>query len=220
MTERIIAGAAATGKRLDKVQAFAVPRWLGSVGLLVGTYAAVMIAAALWMPHEWDWQILRWLGSSVAPTFSPEVSIVNVDWSPTDFAKDRRRIANFLDGLSRSNQRPGAVILDVEFGPCQSSPCGAPMTSADEALGRSIQNATRYFPVYATEEPQVGRGDVVVGPLDPKTRGSTPSSAAPLRPASSAFPTLKAFSTASATPTFHSTTPRERRSGPRTYGRW
>ena len=127
-----------------------------------------MIAAALWMPHEWDWQVLRWLGSSVAPTFSPEVSIVDIDWNPTDFAKDRRRIANFLDGLARRNRRPGAVILDVEFGPCQSSPCGAPMTSADGALVRSIQNATRYFPVYATEEPQIGRGDVVLGPLDPQ----------------------------------------------------
>jgi hypothetical protein len=127
-----------------------------------------MAAAALWMPHEWDWQVLRWLSSRVAPTFSPEVSIVDVDWDRSDLASSRRRIANFLDGLVRSDQRPNAVILDIEFGPCQSSPCGTPMATADDALVSSIRAATRHFPVYATEEPALGRDDVIAGPLDPK----------------------------------------------------
>ena len=149
------------------LQGKAVPQWVVSIGLLVGAYAVVMTAAALWMPHEWDWQVLKWLSSRVAPSFSPEVSIVDVDWNLSDIASDRRRIADFLDGLVKSNQRPSAVILDVEFDPCQSNPCGAPIASADAALVKSIRTATRYFPVYATEEPKLGRDDVIVGPLDP-----------------------------------------------------
>ncbi len=148
------------------MQSKAVPRWVVSIGLLVGVYAAVMTAAALWMPHEWDWQVLRWLSSRVAPSFSPEVSIVDVDWNLSDIASNRRRIADFLDGLVKSNQRPSAVILDVEFDPCQSNPCGAPLASADAALVKSIEMATRHFPVYATEEPKLGQQDVIVGPLD------------------------------------------------------
>jgi hypothetical protein len=145
-----------------------MPRWVVSVGLLAGIYAAVITAAALWMPHEWDWQALRWLSVRVAPAFSPEVGIVDVDWNRSDLASNRRKIANFLDGLVNSNQRPSAVILDVEFEPCQSNPCGAPMTAADSALSKSIRSATRHFPVYATEEPKLGRDDVIIGPLDPR----------------------------------------------------
>jgi hypothetical protein len=119
------------------------------------------------MPHEWDWQVLRYLSSRVPPAFSTEVSIVDVDANPVDVPAYRRRIADFLQGLVRSNQRPNAVILDVEFDPCQSNPCGTPMESAREALISSIRTAARRFPVYATEEPKVGRDDVVIGPIDP-----------------------------------------------------
>ncbi|MBV8198052.1 MAG: hypothetical protein JO263_07950, partial [Candidatus Eremiobacteraeota bacterium] len=144
-----------------------MPRWAISTGVLIGVYLVVIIAAALWIPHEWDWHALQWLGSRVTPAFSPEVTIVDVDWSP-DIASDRRRIADFLDGLVRSNRRPNAVILDVEFGPCQSNPCGAPMTSARTTLIASIRAAARRFPVYATEEPGIDRNDDLIGPLEPQ----------------------------------------------------
>ena len=126
-----------------------------------------MSAAILWMPHEWDWQVFKWLSARVAPSFSQEVSIVDVAWDGSDIASFRRRIAGFLDGLVKSNQRPDAVILDVEFVPCQSNPCGRPMASARDALVTSIQAATKHFPVYATEEPVVGRDDVLSGPVEP-----------------------------------------------------
>lgn len=145
-----------------------MPRWVVSVGLLAGVYAAVMTAAALWMPHEWDWQVLNWLSGRVAPTFSPDVIIVDLDLNPTDIARGRRRISDFLDGLVRNDRRPSAVILDVEFMPCQSSPCGGPMLSADKLLANSITRAAQRFPVYATEEPQVSHDDSIVGPLDPQ----------------------------------------------------
>ena len=145
-----------------------VPRWAGSIGVLLALYAAVLIAAALWMPKEWDWRVFSWLSARVEPAFSQEVSIVDVDWDPSDVPSNRRRIAAFLDGLVKSNQRPSAVILDVEFDPCQSKPCGEPMESARDALVASIRSATRYFPVYATEEPSVDRDDVPSGPLDRK----------------------------------------------------
>jgi hypothetical protein len=143
-----------------------VPRGIiGSIAAL-GIYLAVMTVAAIWMPHELDWSVLNLLSARVAPTFSQEVSIVDVAWDPSDIPSNRRRIAGFLDGLVKSGQRPSAVILDVEFDPCQSKPCGEPMESARDALVTSIRNATRNFPVYATEEPSVGRDDVISGPLD------------------------------------------------------
>lgn len=144
-----------------------MPRWAVSTVSLIGAYAIVMIAAALWMPHEWDWQAFKFVSSRFAPVFSPEVSIVDVDWNGSDAASLRRAIAAFLNGLVASNQRPDAVILDIEFVPCQTNPCGAPMASARGALIASIRSATKHFPVYATEEPGVGSGDVLSGPVDP-----------------------------------------------------
>jgi hypothetical protein len=143
-----------------------VPRWAGNVAVLGGIYVAVMAAAALWMPHEWDWSVFQWLSSRVTPTLSPEVSIVDVDWDPTDVPSNRRRIAAFLDGLVRSDRRPNAVILDVEFDPCQSKPCGESMESARDALVASLRAAASRFPVYAIEQPSVDRDDVERGPLD------------------------------------------------------
>ena len=127
-----------------------------------------MAAATLWLPHEWDWTVFQWLSSRFAPEFSQEVSIVDLDWDPHDVASNRRRIAAFLNGLVASKQRPSAVILDIEFDPCQTKPCGEPMESARAALVASIRSATRYFPVYATEEPNVDRNDDLSGPLDPQ----------------------------------------------------
>ncbi len=143
-------------------------RWAMSVAILCGLYVAIMAAAVMWMPHEWDWQALRWLSSRVEPAFSPEVSIVDVAWNPNDVASGRREIADFLDGLVKSNRWPNAVILDVVFDPCQSNPCGTPMASARKALVASIRSATQHFPVYAVEQPAVGRDDVVIGPVDPE----------------------------------------------------
>lgn len=161
-------GRAPQGECARQVQALGMPRFIISTALLAGVYVAVLAVAALWMPHEWDWQVLRWLSSRVPPTFSSEVSIVDIDADPSDVPAFRRRIAAFLDGLARSNQRPSAVILDVEFEPCQSSPCGAPMAFAREALVSSIRRAAAHFPIYATEEAKVDRDDDVVGPLDPR----------------------------------------------------
>ena len=145
-----------------------MPRWIVRIGFLAVAYVAIMAAAALWIPHEWDWHVLKWMSSRVPPTFSPEVSIVDVSWNLSDIAGDRRRLAAFLDGLVASDARPGAVILDVEFMPCQSTPCGVPMDAADRALASSIRLATQRFPVYATEELPVSRDDAVIGPADPR----------------------------------------------------
>jgi len=145
-----------------------MPRWTASLGFLVGIYFATMAVAAFWMPHEWDWQVLKWLSADVPPMLSSDVSIVDIDRNPANVPAFRRRIASFLDGLVKSNHRPSAVILDVEFVPCQSNPCGEPMASARAALVASIRGADAHFPVYATEEPTVGRDDFVIGPLDPK----------------------------------------------------
>ena len=145
-----------------------MPRWAGNVAVLAGIYVAVMSAAALWMPHEWDWSVFQYLSARVAPAFSPEVSIVDLDWDPSDVPSNRRRVAAFLDGLVASGKRPSAVLIDIEFDPCQSKPCGAPMESARSVLLASIRAATAKFPVYALEQPSVDRNDDAVAPLDPR----------------------------------------------------
>jgi hypothetical protein len=144
----------------------ALPRWAVHTLFLAGVYCLVLVAAALLLPHEWDWQAFKWMSSRVAPEFSQEVSIVDVAWDGSDVASLRRRIASFLSGMVKSGHHPNAVILDIEFVPCQTKPCGSPMSSARDALVASIRTATKSFPVYATEEPEVGRDDVLVGPVD------------------------------------------------------
>ena len=126
-----------------------------------------MLAAALWLPHEWDWGAFQWLSSRVQPAFSQDVKIVDIAWSD-DVPTNRKRVAAFLDGLVASKHRVNAVILDVEFDPCQSKPCGEPMESARESLIGSIRRAAAQFPVYAIEEPNVNRDDEESGPLDPQ----------------------------------------------------
>jgi hypothetical protein len=143
-----------------------VPRGLSSIVVLILIWLAVMTGAGWLLPHELDWRVLAWLGDRVAPQFSPDVGIVDVAWDPSDIARNRLRIADFLDGLVKSGARPAAVILDVEFDPCQTQPCGEPMESARSALVSSIERAVRVFPVFATEEPSVGRDDQVSGPVD------------------------------------------------------
>lgn len=147
-----------------------MPRWAGSIALLAGIYIAVMLVAAMFLPHEWDWDVFGWLSARHAPAFSSEVAIVDLAWDPNDIAADRRHVVRFLDGLVASNQRPLATILDIEFGPCQSKPdCGVPMETARAALIASIRAATAHqLLVFATEEPAVDpRDDRVNGPLDP-----------------------------------------------------
>lgn len=146
-----------------------MPRWVVRTGVLAGTYAVIMVVAALWMPHEWDWHVLRWFSTRVAPTFSPEISIVNIpQWNRSDVPGNRHRIASFLDGLISSNQRPSAVILDVEFDPCQSNPCEGPVESADRDLSTAIRLASHRFPVYATEGFSTDPDDAAINPVDPQ----------------------------------------------------
>jgi hypothetical protein len=143
-----------------------VPRFLSRTTVAVGIYAAIMAGAALWMPHEWDWTVFQWFSSRVEPEFAKEVTLVDVPWDPSDVPGNRRRIATFLDELVVNKQQPDAVILDVEFDPCPSKPCGEPMESAREALVSGVRKAAQSFPVYATEELPVDRDDDVNGPLD------------------------------------------------------
>lgn len=128
--------------------------------MLAVVYVVVVLIGAFLLPHEWDWRFADWLGARVPPSFSPEVSIVNVTWDLHDKPGDRRRVADFLNGLVRSGRRPRVVILDVLFGECDETPCDARWTGADNALIASIRKAGEYFPVYGTEE--VGQAELLV----------------------------------------------------------
>lgn len=150
-----------------------MPRWVSTVGVLLGFYAVVMMAAALWMPHEWDWTAFRLLSSrAAAPEFSSQVDIINVVRDSRDYPSFRSRIAAFLNGLVKNEQVPNAVILDVEFDPCRAQPsCGQSWETARDALVASIRKAVRNgaesFPVYAAAEFKTNpQNDTVTGPLD------------------------------------------------------
>jgi hypothetical protein len=130
--------------------------------VLIGAYVAVMVAAAFLLPPSWDWSVWDWMSAQHAPVFDiDEIAIVDVPWS-ADLAVDRRRIATFLDEVARK-QKPTAVILDVEFGPCQTQPCGEPMESARRRLIASIRAATPSFAVYALEQPTLTGEDTATG---------------------------------------------------------
>jgi len=153
----------------DWERIIALPRWASNVIVLIGTYVAVMIAAALWLPHEWDWSFWDWMSSQHPPTFDArEVDIVDVPWNSSDLSENRRRIATFLNDLVLQKQTPAAVILDVELGPCQTQPCGEPMESARQILIAAIRKAVAAFPVYALEQPRLRRPDEPIGGLEPQ----------------------------------------------------
>ncbi|HVS45215.1 MAG TPA: toll/interleukin-1 receptor domain-containing protein [Verrucomicrobiae bacterium] len=147
---------------------FGLPRWLTGVTALVAIYCAVMLAAALWMPHELDWVVYEWVSVSNPPTFSDNVRIVDVPWDREDVAANRRYVTSFLGGILGRRQTPSAVIFDIQFIRCQTKPCGAVMDTARARLVATIRAATKQFAVYATEEVSPERGsDEVTTPRDP-----------------------------------------------------
>ena len=148
-----------------------MPRWPSNLPTLVAAWLAIMLAAALWMPHEWDWTAFELMSAHAPPPeFSSRIAIVNVPLDKNDIPSFRRRIAAVLDDIVARGptETPSAVILDVEFDPCRSGPsCGTAADSARAALIAAIAKAEPNFRVYATEEfPVDTQGDTVGGPLD------------------------------------------------------
>ena len=197
-----------------------MPRFLFSTALLAGIYVAVLAVAALWMPHEWDWQVLRWLSSRVPPTFSSEVGIVDIDTDPANVPAFRRRIAAFLDGLTRSNQRPSAV-----FSISSSIRASRPVRRPDGI------RSTRLWSQASAARPRTFRS---TQPRKPKSTATTTSSgrsirairkytapsAPPRKRALRAFPTPTGCSIESVMRTFHSTTHPAASKDMRTFGPW
>jgi hypothetical protein len=147
---------------------FGLPRWLTGVAALIAIYCAMMLAAALWMPHELDWVVYEWVSVTNPPAFSDSVQIVDVPWDSNDVAANRRYVADFLGSILVRHQKPSAVIFDIQFIRCQTKPCGNIMDSARQKLVAAIRAATQRFPVYATEEVSPQRGsDAVTTPHEP-----------------------------------------------------
>lgn len=146
---------------------FGLPRWLTGVTALAAIYCLVMLAAALWMPHELDWVVYEWISVNNPPAFSDDVRIVDVPWDSNDLPANRRYVAGFLGGLLGQHQKPRAVIFDIQFMRCDRNPCDAAMDAARTALVATIRAATKQFPVYATEEVSPEHvSDTVTAPRD------------------------------------------------------
>ncbi len=133
-----------------------VPVWVRQSATLVGLYAALMCLLALWMPvwHDLDWRFFQSISATHAPAISPKIALVDVSsWNPEDPPGDRRTVARFLHQIVAAKQHPKAVILDIEFGPCQSDPCRDEIwTSARATLERALGEASRAgLNVYAAE---------------------------------------------------------------------
>ncbi len=130
--------------------------WVRQSATLVGLYAALMCLLALWMPvwHDLDWRFFQSISATHAPAISPKIALVDVSsWNPEDPPGDRRTVARFLHQIVAAKQHPKAVILDIEFGPCQSDPCRDEIwTSARATLERALGEASRAgLNVYAAE---------------------------------------------------------------------
>ncbi len=144
---------------------FGLPRWLTGIASLIAVYGVVMLAAAIWMPHELDWVMYEWVSISNPPVFSDSVQIVDVPWDSNDVAANRRYVTGFLGGVLARHETPSAIIFDIQFIRCQTKPCGSIMDSARQKLIETVRAATRKFPVYATEEVSPERGsDEVTAP--------------------------------------------------------
>jgi hypothetical protein len=135
-----------------------LPRWATNIVVLIGAYVGVMIAAALWLPHEWDWSVWGWLNAMHPPTFQAgKISIVDVPWDPDDIPGNRKKIALFLTQIVKSPQKPEALILDVQFGTCRMKDCGPQWRSDTDALRASVVAAAAAIPrgVYGLEIPKL-----------------------------------------------------------------
>ncbi len=145
----------------------AVPTSLRPTAVLLGSYAALLgtltfLLAPVW--HEWDWAVFQAVSNLRAPAYSPKVEVVDLaDYDPGAPARDRRTIAQFLDGLLKSGQRPAAVVLDLYFesicSTTDSRACAADPATA--ALTHSLDRAASASPpirVYATENPVGAQG--------------------------------------------------------------
>ena len=152
--------------------------WVRQTAVLVGIYVALMSVLTLWMPvwRDLDWRFFQWIMSSRTPAISDNISLVDVrSWDPQNRPADRRTLARFLHELVlvANKQHPPTVILDTEFGPCQSTPCGDPIwNAARAALEQALTEAGRAgIEVYAGEGMKPSgpnRDDAsVVDPHDP-----------------------------------------------------
>ena len=135
--------------------------WIRQTAILTGIYVALLYVLALWMPvwHDLDWRFFQWVSAKHTPTISSKISLVDVrSWDPGDRPADRHTVARFLHRLVMSKQLPKAIILDIEFGPCQDNPCSDPTwNSASTALEQTLAEAARAgISVYAGVRLQPG----------------------------------------------------------------
>jgi hypothetical protein len=141
--------------------------WARQTAILVGIYLAVMIALTLWMPvwFDVDARFFSRVDALVPPRLSPQVALVDVrDWGPTKIVVDRETIAQFLQGfVTHPQQRPQAIVIDIEFDPCQLTPCPQPMETARSQLIRSLDAAAAHnIKVYLAEGVETDLNDHVV----------------------------------------------------------
>ncbi len=144
-----------------------IPSWVRQTTILVGIYAALMYVLTLWMPvwHDVDWKFFQRVSALQTPVLSPFITLIDVrSWDPHNITADRLADAAFLKALAASRQLPKGVILDTEFDPCQTQPCGAPAVSARATLDRGLDAAAGAgIKVYAIEEVQTDDSDRVTG---------------------------------------------------------
>ncbi|MBV8152626.1 MAG: hypothetical protein JOY59_13780, partial [Candidatus Eremiobacteraeota bacterium] len=106
-----------------------IPSWIPQTVLAIVVWLGVMAALTFWMPvwKDADVAFFEWIGAPLVPEFSPDVVLVDTrSWESNNKLTDRREIGAFLERLVAAKQKPKAVILDFEFAPCESQPCGAP----------------------------------------------------------------------------------------------
>ena len=159
-----------------------VPPWIGQTAALLGIYLAILYTVAVWMPawKNLDWDFFDWVQSRHAPRASADVLLIDVaSWNPKDIPANRRTVARFIQQLvaERRNvktpmQSPKAVVLDIEFGECQTTPCSdANWNSATRDLEAALDaGAKAKIKIYAPigVRPDVGGepGALVVDAYD------------------------------------------------------
>src|ERR1700676_923208 len=129
---------------------------LRQTAILVGLYGAGMLVLTLWMPvwYDLDARVFSRLSASFPPSLSSAIALVDIrDWDPNKKLVDRETVAKFLQGLVvHPRQRPLAVSIDIESGPCPLTPWPMEWDAARAQLIRSLDAAAAHgIKVYMAE---------------------------------------------------------------------
>lgn len=88
---------------------------LKTFGVYLLAYCVIILAVAVLTPYwkDMDWLFFRLVTKSDQQKLSDDIVIIDLPYSPNDIADFRRRLGLLLTDISRTQERPKAIGIDV-----------------------------------------------------------------------------------------------------------